>query len=46
MIYNWLESKVYEDIYISDNIWIASCGVVLKGSYLRKNTVVAARGIV
>lgn len=46
MIYNGLESKAYEDIYISDNVWIASGGVVLKGSYLRKNTVVAARGIV
>lgn len=46
VIYSGLESKSYEDIYISHKVWIASGAIVLKGSYLRENTIVAAKGLV
>lgn len=46
IIHSGLQGNLYEDIYIDDNVWIASECMVLKGSSLRKNTIVAARGIV
>lgn len=46
IIHSGLQGNFYEDIYIDDNVWIASECMVLKGSSLRKNTIVAARGIV
>lgn len=46
VIHSGLEGKLYEDIYIGDNVCLASECMVLKGSYLKNNTIVAAHGLV
>lgn len=46
VIHSGLECTSYENIFIGDNVWLASEYTILKGSYLKGNTIMATHGLV